>query len=264
MDMKAPYIALGSRLRGIPEVITLGVKPNFPDYTAEERNLIAKAPAVLYPTLNYAQYFTTIGKKIFPSIETYLYADDKIKQTTLFSMLDIPHPRTRFYFRPRAEIIMQDFSFPFVAKIPRASARGRGVFLVHNPDELKQYLHTSRIAYIQEYLTHDRDLRVVLINYKVIIAYWRLQASGDFRTNLHQGGTMDFNNIPAAALRLAEKYARACRFNDVGLDFLHSNNTWHLIEANMQYGRMGLTQKGIVLKEEIGKMLLAGELLCFE
>jgi len=150
MDMKAPYIALGSRLRGIPEVITLGVKPNFPDYTTEQQDLIANAPVVLYPTLNYAQFFTTIGKKIFPSIETYLYADDKIKQTTLFSILGIPHPRTRFYYRPRAEIIKQDFSFPFIAKIPRASARGRGVFLIRNTDELMQYLHTTRIAYIQE------------------------------------------------------------------------------------------------------------------
>ena len=262
MDMKVPYIALGSRLRGIPEVITLGVKPNFPDYTTEQQDLIANAPVVLYPTLNYAQFFNTIGKKIFPSIETYLYADDKIKQTTLFSILGIPHPRTRFYYRPRAEIIKQDFSFPFIAKIPRASARGRGVFLIRNTDELMQYLHTTRIAYIQEYLDHDRDLRVVLINYKIVIAYWRLQASGDFRTNLHQGGTIDFNNIPPDALRLAVKCARACRLNDVGLDFLHSNNRWHLIEANMQYGRKGLTQKGLVLKEVIRKMLLAGELLC--
>jgi len=189
MNMKAPYIALGSRLRGIPEVITLGVKPNFIDYTAEEQDLIASAPVVLYPTLNYAQFFTTAGKKIFPTIETYLYADDKIKQTTLFSMLGIPHPRTRFYYRPRAEIILRDFSFPFIAKIARASARGRGVFLIRNADELMQYLHTTRIAYIQEYLAHDRDLRVVLINYKVVIAYWRLQASGDFRTNLDTGFT---------------------------------------------------------------------------
>ena len=264
MDMKPPYIALGSRLRGIPEVITLRVKPNFPDYTAEEQDLIANAPVILYPTLNYAQFFTTMGKKIFPSVETYLYADDKIKQTTLFSMLGIPHPRTRFYYRPQAEIILRNFSFPFVAKIPRASARGRGVFLIRNTDELMQYLSTTRIAYIQEYLEHDRDLRVVLINYKVVIAYWRLQATGDFRTNLHQGGTIDFNNVPQETLRFAEKCARACRLNDVGLDFLHSNNRWYLIEANMQYGRRGLTKKGLVLKEVIRKMLLAGELLCSE
>ena len=261
MEIKPQYIALGSRLRGIPEVLTLGVKPNYSDYTTEEQLLITAAPIVFYPTLNYAQFFTTMGKKIFPSLETYLYADDKIKQTTIFSLLGLPHPRTRFYYRPRIDLIRQDFSFPFIAKVPRASARGRGVFLIRNASELLQYLHRTRIAYIQEYLPHNRDLRVVLINYRVVIAYWRLQATGEFRANVHQGGTIDFDNIPSEALRLAQKCARVCRLNDVGLDFLHSNNRWHLIEANMQYGRLGLAQKGLVLKEVIRKMLLAGELL---
>ncbi|MBL0712422.1 MAG: hypothetical protein JJV98_01865, partial [Desulfosarcina sp.] len=73
------YPAIGSRLLGVPEVWTLGVKPNFPDYTPEEREFIRKSHIILYPTRNYAQFLTTMGKKIFPSLETYLYADEKIK-----------------------------------------------------------------------------------------------------------------------------------------------------------------------------------------
>jgi ribosomal protein S6--L-glutamate ligase len=67
------YVALGSRLRGVPEVRTLGVKPNFPDYTPEERDLIFDAKVILYPTDNYAEFFTTLGKAIFPSLETCLF-----------------------------------------------------------------------------------------------------------------------------------------------------------------------------------------------
>ncbi|KPK17523.1 MAG: hypothetical protein AMK69_25740, partial [Nitrospira bacterium SG8_3] len=33
------FIALGDRLRGVPEVMTLGVKPNFYDYLPHERDL---------------------------------------------------------------------------------------------------------------------------------------------------------------------------------------------------------------------------------
>ncbi len=88
------FIALGSRLRGIPEVITLGIKPNFHDYTSQEKKLILNSKRILFPTLNYAQFLTTMGKEIFPSLETYLYADEKIKQTTLFYLLGIPHPKT--------------------------------------------------------------------------------------------------------------------------------------------------------------------------
>ena len=118
-----PFIAIGSRLQGVPEVLTLGVKPNFHDYMPHEKDLIYESEVILFPTLNYAQFFTTMGKKIFPSLETYLYADDKIKQTTLFYMSGIPHPRTRIYYHLHYGDILKDFSFPFIAKLPRASAQ---------------------------------------------------------------------------------------------------------------------------------------------
>ncbi|MBW2465833.1 MAG: RimK family alpha-L-glutamate ligase [Deltaproteobacteria bacterium] len=255
------YIALGSRLNGVPEVLTLGVRPNFYDYTAEERRLMLNAACIFYPSLNYAQYFTTIGKKIFPSVETYLYAGQKMKQTTLFNMLDIPHPKTKIYLKRQFDRIENEFSFPFIAKIPRASSRGRGVFKISGSDQLQKYLHMTKFAYIQEFLEHEKDLRVILINYQPILAYWRKIPQGDFRANLFQGGVIDFDDIPADALELASDFARKCNFNDVGLDLLQSNGKWYLIEANMQYGREALKKKNMVLKEIIREKLLTGTLL---
>jgi ribosomal protein S6--L-glutamate ligase len=125
-------------LQGVPEVLTLGVKPNFMDYTPHERKLIFSSQIILYPSLNYAQFFTTLEKRIFPSLETHIYADEKIKQTTLFYMLGIPHPRTKIYYRLHHREIPKEFSFPFIAKLARSSARGRGVFKVHNSEELEK------------------------------------------------------------------------------------------------------------------------------
>ena len=123
----ARIIALGSRLQGVPEVLTVGVKPNFLDYTAVERKLIMDADIILYPTLNYAQFFTTMGKRIFPSLETYLYSDEKIKQTTLFLMLSIPHPRTRIYYHLHHQDIQGN-------SISRSLANWRGL-----PPEGEEY-----------------------------------------------------------------------------------------------------------------------------
>ena len=255
-----PFIALGSRLKGVPEVLTLGVKPNFFDYSVQERKLILGAEIILYPTLNYAQFLTTMEKKIFPSLETYLYADEKIKQTTLFHMLEIPHPRTRVYYHLHHKDIIKDFSFPFVAKLARRSARGRGVFKIHNSEELKNYLGLTRIAYIQEYLPHDRDLRVVLIKYHPVLAYRRIRSPDNFRTNLSQGGKISFDDIPIEGVRLAQNSARKCKFDDVGLDLINSRGTWSVIEANMKYGRKGLKMKGLDLKEIMRQKLLSGEI----
>jgi ribosomal protein S6--L-glutamate ligase len=257
---KTFFIAIGSRLKGLPEVITLGVKPNFQDYTQTEKELIINAPFILYPTLNYAQFLTTMGKKIFPSLETYLYADEKIKQTTLFYMVEISHPRTRFYYALHRKEILNDFSFPFIGKIPRCSARGRGVFKIQNNEELEAYLNLTKIAYIQEYLPHERDLRVVIIDDEPVLAYWRISLSGEFRTNLSQGGVIEFSQIPEEGVKMALEAARKCRFNDVGIDLIHSGNRWFVIEANMKYGRKALKMKGFDLKHILRDRLLSGKI----
>lgn len=254
------FVALGSRLRGVPEVETLGVRPNFLDYTPTERESILTADMVLFPTRNYAQFLTTSGRKIFPSLETHLYADEKIKQTTLFYMRGIPHPRTRIYYRRHHGDILNDFQFPFVAKVPRSSARGRGVYRIDDAPSLEAYLRANQIAYIQEYVPHRQDLRVVLVNYQPILAYWRIPSPGNFRSNLAQGGTISFDHVPREAVETAREAARRCRLNDVGIDLIHLRGMWHVLEANMKYGRRGLKLKGLDLKEIIRKMLLSGEL----
>jgi ribosomal protein S6--L-glutamate ligase len=201
-----------------------------------------------------------MGKKIFPSLETYLYADEKIKQTTIFYMLGIPHPRTRIYYSLHHQDILKDFSFPFIGKLARCSARGRGVFKIQTSEELERYLKLTKVAYIQEYLPHDRDLRVVLINYQPVLSYWRVRHPDDFRTNLSQGGKISFNSVPSVGIRLAQESARKCNFNDVGIDLIHSQGQWYVIEANMKYGRKGLKMKGLDLKEIIRQKLISGEL----
>jgi ribosomal protein S6--L-glutamate ligase len=259
-EKRQSFVALGSRLKGVPEVLTLGVKPNFTDYSEKERELIAGAAMILYPTASYAEFFTTMGKPFFPSLETCLYADEKIKQTTLFTMLGIPHPRTRVYYHLHHREILKDFSFPFVAKLPRASSRGRGVYKIENSEQLGAYLRLTSIAYIQEYLPHERDLRVILVNYEPILSYWRQRDPSNFRANLHQGATPQFLEIPDEALHLAQDTALQCRFNDVGLDLIPCDGKWYVIEANMAYGRKGLRMKGMDLKQILRDKLLCGEL----
>ena len=255
------YVALGRRLEGVPEVMTLGVRANFADYAPGEQELLLSSNAVLYPTRDYAQYFATMGKRIFPSLETHLYADEKIKQSTLFQLLQLPHPRTMIYYHLHHDHILDDFEFPFIAKVARASAQGRGVFKIQDEVALEKYLRTNPIAYIQEYLSHHRDLRVLLINYEPVIAYWRLNPPGEFRSNFHQGGLIQFDDVPRAVLEMARMVARKCRFDDVGLDFIECKGKWYLIEANMLYGRQGLRLKGLDLKEIIRAKLLSGELM---
>jgi ribosomal protein S6--L-glutamate ligase len=239
-------IALEHRLRRCRNVRTLGVRTNFVDYSDDEIRAIRQAPKIYYPSVFYADLFDAMGKPLFPSYHTYKCVQDKIKQTALFYLLDIPHPFTRvFYGKRRLEKIVRVFTFPLIAKIPRGSALGRGVFLVQNEEELAAYLRLSPVAYIQEYLALDRDIRVVVIGDRVVHAYWRLAAQGEYRSNVAAGGTISLEKVPEKVLTLALHTARACGWDDVGIDICAHQGRFLVLEANMKYGKEGFRRAGI-------------------
>jgi ribosomal protein S6--L-glutamate ligase len=244
--MSKEVIALEARLRNCKNVRTLGVRSNFSDYSPREAQLIRQATKIYYPTPFYADLFDTIGKATFPSYHTYKCVQDKIKQTALFELLDLPHPRTRvFYGKRQKSAILDYFLFPFIAKIPRGSALGRGVFLIHNDAELCNYLDQVTPAYIQEYLPIKRDIRVVVIGNRIIHSYWRIAPAHEYRSNLALGGRIELDNVPDAALKLALQVARACRWDDVGIDVCEHHGRFYVLEANMKYGKEGFRQAGL-------------------
>ena len=254
-------IALEGRLRHCSNVITLGVKTNFSDYSADDARMIRDADKIYYPSIFYADLFDAVGKPTFPSYHTYKCVQDKIKQTALLNMLGIAHPRTRvFYGKRQKQTITQHFAFPFIAKIPRGSAMGRGVYLVTNHDELTQYLSGSHPAYIQEYMQMDRDIRVVVIGSRVVHAYWRIAPDGDFRSNISTGGTIDLDAVPQPAIELALETARRCRWDDVGLDICYFKGQYWVLEANMKYGKEGFRSAGIDYEQMMEMMIAKKEI----
>ncbi len=251
-------IALENRLPACPQVITLGVRPNFDDYDDHAKALIRNASKIYYPSALYAELLDAMGKATFPNIHTYNFAQDKIKQTALFKLAGIPHPRTRVFYGPRQKTrITHFFKFPFIAKIPRGSAMGKGVYLIQNVEELADYCNAGGPAYIQEYLPIDRDIRVIVIGGQVVHAYWRVASGGDFRTNVASGGRIRLDDVPPGALRLACETAQRCGWDDVGIDICEYQDVFYVLEGNMKYGKEGFRQAGLdypqIMAELIGK-----------
>jgi len=261
MAVSKKVIALESRLKGCKNVITLGVRPNFSDYSHKDADMIRKAEKIYYPTTFYAELFDSIGKKTFPSYHTYKCVQDKIKQTALFDLLEISHPKTRvFYGKRQKKNICNYFEFPFIAKIPRGSAMGRGVFLIQNKDDLNTYLSLTTAAYIQEYLPSDRDIRVVIIGKKVVHAYWRIAGPDEFRSNIALGAKVSLQSVPKKVIDLALHTAKSCHWDDVGIDICFYEGEYYVLEANMKYGKEGFRAAGINYIELMEKMIEDGEI----
>jgi ribosomal protein S6--L-glutamate ligase len=239
-------VTLEGRLKKCRNAIYVGLHTNFSQYSPEASALIKAADKIYYPTVFYADLFDVMGKKIFPSYHTYKFAQDKIKQSSLFNLLKIPHPKTKvFYGKRQKETICDVFDFPFIAKAPRGSAMGRGVYLIKNKQDLYSYLENNKIAYVQEYLPCDRDIRVVIIGKHFVHAYSRKAPKGEFRCNLAVGGTVCLDPVPREAIELALYTARLCQWNDVGLDIILHAGRYYVLEANMKYGKAGFRAAGI-------------------
>jgi ribosomal protein S6--L-glutamate ligase len=218
---------------------------NWDDYPREVRQAIRKAEKICYPTTLYEDIFRSLGKKVFPR-NYYRFMGNKIRQTALFQFLGISHPRTRLYYgRNRLERIYGDFEHPFVAKDPVGSSKGLGVYLIDNEEALADYLGLHHPAYIQEYLSMDRDLRVVLISGRAVHAYWRIHRPGDFRNNVSRGADISYEDIPEEALDFARDVTSRCRFDEVGLDICRSDGRYYVIEANMVFGLEGFRLAGL-------------------
>ena len=261
MASKRPVIALEGRLKDCKNVRTLGVRSNFSDYLPEEIDLMRHADKIYYPTTFYADLFDTMGKQTFPSYHTYKCVQDKIKQTALFCLLDIPHPKTRTFFgKRRKKEITNYFSFPFIGKIPRGSAGGRGVYLIQNEQDLLEFCGLETPAYIQEYIKIDRDLRVVVIGRKIVHAYWRISPPNDFRSNVAVGATICLDAVPQKALDLAHHTAVMCRWDDVGIDICQNGNQYYVLEANMKYGKEGFRAAGINYKTLMEDLIANGDI----
>ncbi len=248
-------ICLGTKLKDSRTVTSLPLRYCWEDYSTREKKLILGAEKIYFPTIHYAPAFFAIGKEIFPTLQSYLLLGNKIAQLQAFRAANIPVPRTRIFpGRNRMEKIIDAFSFPFVAKIPVGASRGLGVFLIENEQDLRTYLNKVSVAYIQEYIHTDRDIRVVIIGNEPVLSYWKIGRGGTFKTNVAQGGEIDFDRVPEAAVELALLAAKRCSLDHAGFDVCMGPSGPVIFEANIHFGREGFKEAGVSYHHLLAKM----------
>jgi ribosomal protein S6--L-glutamate ligase len=254
-------VAIGEQLRASPRVITLGVRPQMADYTRNERELLRAADVVFYPTARFVDLFATLGKETFPSVNCYRLRGDRLKQTALMHLLNVPHPRTRVYYghRQKREII-NSFVFPFIAKTPFGSSKSGQVFLVDGQEKLDLYNQHFNPAYIQEYVDADIELRVVVLNYHTLCGYWRKAPSGDFRADPALSEAWRMANLPTEVMTLARRIAWDAGLSDVAVEMLYDGSRCWVLELKFQYGKEIWPQAGEDRLKLIMEMIERGEL----
>ena len=99
---------------------------------------------------------------------------------------------------------------------------------------------------------------MVIVAGRLITAYRRLRTGDDFRTNVSRGAAICFEDVPEDGVEFGLRVASACGFEDVGLDVCFCDGRWMVIEANMHYGRRGLTEAGFSLGRVFDELVEGG------
>lgn len=193
--------------------------------------------------------FTTVTS------DSILRSRDKLRSFQRLSKAGIGMPKTVFtnYSRDVVEVIERVGGTPVIIKLLEGT-QGLGVVLAETKNAAESVLEAfnglQARALVQEYIAEAKgcDLRALIVDGQVIGAMKRESREGDFRSNLHRGGSARLIKLSEPELKLAIKASRALKLPVCGVDMLQSNRGPLIMEVNSTPGLEGIekaTQKNI-------------------
>jgi ribosomal protein S6--L-glutamate ligase len=240
---------------------TLGI-PNTqylkPELMFRHKDMLMEADVLLFPE-RWQVHSLVYGlkKDIFPSIQSIHLGYDKVEMTRALQMIvpeHVPYTLILGNSEKNIEKVLDEFYFPFIAKEVRNSM-GKGVYLIENERQFRQYAQAQSVLYVQEYLPIDRDLRVVYVGDEVLCAYWRVGPALSHLNNVAQGGQIVYDFIPEHALELVRQVAQTLNINHAGFDIAIVDQNCYIFEFNVLFGHTGLQGLNLSIEQKITEYL---------
>ncbi len=183
---------------------------------------------------------------------------DKLYAHQIMARARIGMPNTAFAASPRdtANIIGLVGTAPLIVKLLE-STQGKGVVLAETKKAAESVIDAFRGLkanfLVQDFVKESagEDIRCLVIGGKVVASMKRTGADGDFRSNLHRGGSAKSVRISKEERDTAIRAARAFDLNMAGVDLLRSETGPKVLEVNSSPGFEGIetsTGKNIVGK----------------
>ena len=172
---------------------------------------------------------------------------DKLRSMQLLARDGIGLPTTTFAHDPKQteEVLDLAGGAPVVIKLLEGT-QGIGVVLADTKRSAKSVVEAFRGAgvniLVQEFIKEagGTDIRAIVIGGKVVAAMKRTGAAGDFRSNLHRGGTAEIIKLTAKERTTAIRSAKAMGLNVCGVDMLRADRGPVVMEVNSSPGLEGV------------------------
>lgn len=191
--------------------------------------------------------FEMIG--VFPVNESVAItrSRDKLRATQLLARKGIGLPVTGFAYSPDDvdDLIKMVGGPPLVVKLLEGT-QGVGVVLAETyqaaESVIQAFMGLEAEIMVQEFIKEAKgaDIRCFVIGGKMVAAMKRQASEGEFRSNLHRGGTAQVIRVTPEERSTAVRAARVMGLNVAGVDMLRSNHGPVVMEVNSSPGLRGI------------------------
>ena len=172
---------------------------------------------------------------------------DKLRSLQLLARRGIGLPVTGFARAPDdiGDLIKMVGGAPLVAKLLEGT-QGIGVVLCETrkaaESVVEAFMGLNVSIMVQEYIKEagGADIRCFVVGDRVVASIKRQAKPGEFRSNLHRGGTAELIKITPEERSVAVRAAKIMGLNVSGVDLLRSNHGPLVMEVNSSPGLEGI------------------------
>lgn len=176
-----------------------------------------------------------------------LRAQNKVRTLQIMNRKNIPIPQTVFSINPKNidEQIELLGGPPVIIKLQEGT-QGMGVILAESKKSAKSIMDTfynmKTSFLLQEFIeeSNGEDIRTIVVGNKVVASMKRKGEVGEFRSNIHRGGTGEIADLTNVEKKMALRATKFLSLPVAGVDIIRSKKGPLLLEVNASPGLQGI------------------------
>ena len=209
------------------------------------------------------RHFERMDIPVINSSDAIDNVKDKLYTHQILAQSNLDIPKTMLLRYPiDIDFVEKNIGFPVIVK-KISGSYGRGVFLCEDKKSLRQLVTMAELTkksydiILQEFIkdTWGKDLRVMVVNNKVVGCMLRQATDDDFRANITRGGEGFPYEVNEQIEWLSSESSKALGLDIAGVDLLFQNGGYKICEVNSNPGFEGM--------ENYTKKNIAGEIVSF-
>ena len=246
----------------------LGHNVRVVDYMRCYMNITSRKPTIFYggeslgkvdaviPRIGASNtFYGTAVVKQFEMMDSYCvntsYAiansRDKLRSLQILAEAGINMPITGFasHTKDIEGVIESVGSTPLIMKLLQGT-QGQGIVLAETRKAAESVMSAFRQLdadiMVQEFIKESggTDIRAFVVGDEVVASMKRIAPDGEFRSNVHRGGTMEKVQLTSEEENMAVNASRILGLSIAGVDLMRSNRGPLILEVNSSPGLQGI------------------------